>query len=78
MMNTAMALKENGKTVAVAIRYLNKEPNNISRSVITVFSFKDKFNIESRFGVDCDFIVQDFLNSKEGRLLEALLRSKQE
>lgn len=87
MPENVMALKEKGKTVAVAIKYfcLNYHPHNPATygkptDIILIFSFKGRFDTfgSQKFSKggknDKLFKVTDSLTANEGKLLEELLK----
>lgn len=92
MTHPAMALKENGKTIAVAIKYFDPSHQTGSRrdarNVIGIFRFTPNFNLGSAYfelnspsgsgdKINAAFIVTAHINAREGRLLESLLRGQQ-
>jgi hypothetical protein len=85
MTQPIMALKENGKTIAVAFKYFNTEYylgapicEKTPLDVVQVFSFDGKiesFNHGWK-GVEAAFEVTDQLEADDGKYLEQLLRPK--
>ena len=83
-----MALKENGKTIAVAIKYFDPAydhgPSSKPEHMVTIFSFKERFKGGSRHSYEGSteknptLAIQERIYAREGQLLENLLRGKQE